>query len=69
MANTLLLVLVVLWLAVALTSGYGITDEVHQGYVPLRTRDLFDWYADTAGAVVGAGLVAVWGILVSSRTR
>lgn len=56
-------------LAVALTSGYGITDEVHQGFVPERTRDLFDWYADTAGAVLGTSAVMAWGILVTSRTR
>lgn len=56
-------------LAVAVTSGYGITDEVHQGFVPLRTRDILDWYADTAGAVAGAVLATTWGILVTSRTR
>jgi VanZ family protein len=54
--------------AVALTSGYGITDELHQGFVPMRTRELLDWYADTAGGVLGAGALTAWGILVP-RTR
>lgn len=57
------------FLAVALTSGYGLTDEIHQGYVPLRSRELADWYADTAGGVLGAVAAAAWGILVTSRTR
>ncbi|MGE0394051.1 MAG: VanZ family protein [Vicinamibacterales bacterium] len=55
--------------AVAVTSGYGITDEIHQGFVPLRTRELADWYADTAGGALGALVLAAWGILVTSRTR
>ena len=55
--------------AVAVASGYGITDEVHQGFVPERTRDILDWYADTAGAVAGAALATAWGILGTSRTR
>lgn len=55
--------------AVALTSGYGITDEIHQGFVPLRTRELTDWYADTAGGALGAWALTAWGILVTSRTH
>lgn len=57
------------FLAVALTSGYGLTDEIHQGYVPLRSRELADWYADTAGGALGAVAASAWGILVTSRTR
>lgn len=56
-------------LAVALTSGYGITDEFHQGFVPQRTRDVLDWYADTVGGLLGASSVMAWGILITSRTR
>ncbi len=55
--------------AVAIAAAYGVTDEVHQGLVPMRTRDILDWYADTAGAVAGVGLVMGWGILGTSRTR
>jgi VanZ family protein len=36
------------------TSSYGLTDELHQAYVPLRESSLADWIADTTGAVIGA---------------
>jgi VanZ family protein len=41
-------------LAIVATSLYGLTDELHQAYVPLRESSLVDWIADTAGAVIGA---------------
>ncbi len=40
--------------AIAISSAYGISDEIHQLFVPGRTCDVFDWLADTAGAAVGA---------------
>ncbi len=44
-----------IFIAISLTSLYGITDEVHQLFVPTRTATVFDWFADTAGAII-AGL-------------
>lgn len=44
------------WCAIA-ASAYGFTDELHQGFVPGRTQDKWDWVADTMGAVV---CVLVW---------
>lgn len=41
-------------LAVVSTSLYGLTDEFHQAYVPLRESSFADWIADTTGAVIGA---------------
>jgi VanZ family protein len=41
-------------LAIGAASLYGMTDEVHQAFVPLRESSWSDWIADTAGAVVGA---------------
>ena len=41
-------------LAIVTASVYGITDEVHQAFVPLREASWQDWLADTAGAVIGA---------------
>ena len=41
-------------LAIVTASVYGITDEVHQAFVPLREASWQDWLADTIGAVIGA---------------
>lgn len=38
----------------ALASLYGIVDEVHQYFVPGRSCDIFDWIADSLGAVLGS---------------
>ena len=37
-------------LAIVMASLYGITDEVHQSFVPLRDSSWLDWLADTIGA-------------------
>jgi VanZ family protein len=43
-------------LAVGFCSFYGATDEWHQSFVPGRSSDIFDWVADTTGAIF-----AMWG--------
>ena len=40
--------------AIVTASLYGMTDEAHQLFVPLRESSWKDWLADTAGAVIGA---------------
>lgn len=35
--------------AVVLALVYGVTDEIHQMYVPGRSPDVLDWFADAAG--------------------
>ena len=40
-------------LAIMTASFYGVTDEVHQAFVPFRTATWLDWAADTAGGVIG----------------
>ncbi|MCL2136527.1 MAG: VanZ family protein [Coriobacteriia bacterium] len=52
-------------LAIILASVYGVSDEVHQYFVPGRNTDVFDWLTDTAGAIIGAA-VCLW--LISART-
>lgn len=38
------------WTALILSSLYGVTDELHQAFIPGRTADPADWLADTLGA-------------------
>ena len=45
------------WKAFTLASVYGITDELHQTFVPGRTSTFSDWCADAIGAAVGVALV------------
>ena len=54
------------WRAVVLASAYGVTDEVHQWFVPNRSATVQDWFADVAGAIAGAILVL---LLAQLRTR
>jgi VanZ family protein len=41
-------------IAIVAASLYGVTDEVHQLFVPFRESSWLDWLADTIGAVIGA---------------
>lgn len=41
-------------LAIALASAYGVTDEIHQIFVPMRSCDLLDWAVDTVAGAAGA---------------
>lgn len=49
--------------AAAVASAYGLSDEWHQSFVPGRSSDIADWWADTAGGAAGAfiyGKLAAW---------
>jgi len=37
--------------ALLFTSLYGVTDEIHQYFVPGRSSEVLDWLADTIGAL------------------
>ena len=41
-------------LAIVTASAYGITDEMHQAFIPFRESGWQDWLADTIGATIGA---------------
>lgn len=43
-------------LAIGITSLFGVSDEFHQFFTPHRSVDVFDWMADTAGAVAAGFL-------------
>jgi VanZ family protein len=46
-----------LGLTALLGSLYGVIDEVHQYFVPGRDCNVWDWLADTIGAILGAGAI------------
>lgn len=56
-------VLRVALLAFAIAAGYGAFDEVHQWFVPGRSADVLDWFADATGACIGIGVCWLWGII------
>jgi VanZ family protein len=41
-------------LAVAIAAAYGLSDEIHQHFVPPRSMDPYDLLADTTGAAAAA---------------
>ncbi len=52
-----------LFIAVIIAAIYGISDEIHQGFIPGRDVSLLDWLADFAGALAG------WGVCHAIFTR
>ena len=57
------------WTALAAASLYGVTDELHQVFVPGRMPDPADWAADTVGAAAGVAIVLVILALAARRRR
>lgn len=50
-------------LAFVIAAGYGMFDELHQWFVPGRSADVRDWFADATGACIGIGVCWLWGII------
>ena len=44
-------------LAIVIASAYGVTDEIHQIFVPMRACDPAEWAVDTVAAALGALIV------------
>lgn len=52
-------------LAIICVIAFGISDEVHQWFVPQRQADLWDLVADT----VGAGFLILGWVVVTEKWR
>lgn len=50
-------------IALLVTVGYAVTDEVHQTFVPGRSAEMYDLLADAGGAIAGAAACWAWGII------
>ena len=46
-------------MSVLIVSLYGLSDEIHQHFIPGRSSELLDWMADTLGALIAISLL-VW---------
>jgi len=47
-------------LSVLFSTLFGISDEIHQSFVPYRTADVMDVLADALGSAFGAGIYSQW---------
>ena len=55
--------------AVIATFLYGVTDELHQSFVPGRFADPTDLFKNLAGAILGAGACALAGGTTAQRRK
>lgn len=39
--------------AVLFACLFGVSDEIHQAFIPSRTASVYDWIADCAGSIAG----------------
>lgn len=49
-----------MYAAILIVSVFGVTDELHQHFTPGRSMDVWDWVADTVGAVLATVMYAEW---------
>lgn len=47
-------------LSILSASLYGISDEIHQYFIPFREADIFDGIADFMGAIVAVLVYQIW---------
>lgn len=54
------------FLGVLFTTLYGVSDEYHQMFVPGRSAEMYDLFADAIGGAAGAFACWLWGIISPS---
>lgn len=55
-------------IALLIGSGYGVTDEIHQYFVPDRSCDPADWLVDTIAVGIGA-LICKYAVKRTSESK
>ena len=55
------------WIAIAISTAYGMTDEFHQRFVPNRCCDILDLTANMVGALCAAAILCKGGIRLGRR--
>jgi VanZ family protein len=56
--------------SVTIGSLYGITDEWHQSFTFGRDASVWDWTADTAGAILaGSMVIGIWRRMAALQQR
>lgn len=58
-----------IFLSIASASLYGISDEIHQYFVPSRHADFVDAVANTLGSICGVFVYHWWSVRKKSRSR
>jgi VanZ family protein len=51
----------------AWVAAFGGVDELHQRFIPGRSADVVDWFADVAGGAIGITLVAATARRISAQ--
>jgi len=54
-------------LAIAIGVGYAVTDELHQMFVPGRSAQLADLFADAIGVCAGTSACWAWGTIAKAQ--
>ena len=54
-------------LSVASASLYGVSDEIHQSFVPFRNAEMADVFADILGSACGVCLYHLWAVSRTDR--
>ncbi len=55
--------------SIAFCSLYGASDEWHQFYVPGRSSSVYDWVADTIGAMISVYCIGKYTARMSEQTQ
>lgn len=48
---------------------YGISDELHQFFVPGRSASIYDWFADCTGAIIACSLRLIKSLIINSEVN